>query len=65
MNGALSGKRGVILGAGLGVLAAKTAGPLTRKAGLVIKGALAKYVASHATDQVASTDQAAGGSPGP
>ena len=63
MNGAFSGMRGVIIGAGLGVLAAKKAGPLTKKAGVVIKGALAKYVASHATDQLPSTDQAAGGSP--
>jgi hypothetical protein len=55
--------RGVILGAGLGVLAAKKAGPLTKKANLLVKGALAKYVASHAADQVPSTDQAAGGSP--
>jgi hypothetical protein len=29
----------------------------------VFKGALLKYVASHATDQVPSTDQAAGGPP--
>jgi ABC-type lipoprotein release transport system permease subunit len=63
MNGALSGIRGVILGVGLGVLAAKKAGSLTKKADSLLKGALLKYVASHATDQVASTDQAARGSP--
>jgi hypothetical protein len=63
MNGALSGIRGVILGVGLGVLAAKKAGPLTKKADSLLKGALSKYVASHATDQVASTEQAAGGPP--
>ena len=62
MNGALSGIRGVIFGIGLGVLAAKKAGPLTKKADSLVKGALLKYVASHATDQVPSTDQAAGGS---
>ena len=56
MNGALSGMRGLILVVGLGVLAAK-------KADSLLTGALLKYVASHATDQVPSTDQAAGGSP--
>jgi hypothetical protein len=61
-NGTLSGMRGVIVGAGLGVLAAKKAGPL-------VKNAMLKYVTSHATgatDQVNvhSTDQAAAGSPG-
>jgi hypothetical protein len=54
--------RGVIIGAGLGVLAAKKVGPL-------VKSAMLKYVASRAkeaTDQVdaPSTDQAAAGSPG-
>ena len=63
MNGALSGTRGVILGVGLGVLAAKKAGPLAKKADAPFKGALLKYVASHATDQVPSTDHAAGGPP--
>jgi hypothetical protein len=63
MNGALSGMRGVILGVGLGVLAAKKAGPLVKKADSLLTGALLKYVASHATDQAPSTDQAAGGSP--
>ena len=52
--------RGVILGVGLGVLAAKKAGPLTRKADSLVKGALLKYLASHATDQVPSPDQAGG-----
>ena len=61
-RGALSGMRGVIVGAGLGVLAAKKVGPL-------VESAMLKYVASHAkeaTDQVdaPSTDQAAAGSPG-
>ena len=65
-RGALSGMRGVIVGVGLGVLAAKKAEPL-------VKGAMSKYVASQATkatdqatDQVdaPSTDQAAAGSPG-
>jgi hypothetical protein len=36
--------RGVIVGAGLGVLAAKKAGPL-------LEGAMMKYVTSHAADQ--------------
>ena len=49
--------RGVILGVGLGVLAAK-------KADSLVKGALLKYLASHATDQVPSPDQAGGGLPG-
>jgi hypothetical protein len=61
-NGALSGMRGVIIGAGLGVLAATKGVPL-------VKNAMLKYVTSHATgatDQVdvPSTDQAAAGSPG-
>ena len=70
-RGALSGMRGVIVGVGLGVLAAKKGGPL-------IKSAMLKYVATHAkeatdqvdvpsTDQAAdvpSTDQAAAGAPG-
>jgi hypothetical protein len=52
--------RGVIVGAGLGALAAKKGGPL-------IKNAMLKYLTSHAsgaTDQVnpPSTDQAAAGS---
>ena len=52
MNGALSGMRGVILGVGIGVLATKKAGPLAKKANSLVKGALLKYLASHATDQV-------------
>ena len=65
-RGALSGMRGVIVGVGLGVLAAKKGEPL-------VKGAMSKYVASQATkstdqatDQVdvPSTDQPASGSPG-
>ena len=63
----LSGMRGVVLGAGLGVLAAKTVPPLVQKARPLVRNAMLKYVASHATegatDQVPSTDQAAGGSP--
>jgi hypothetical protein len=49
-GGRLSGVRGVIVGAGLGVLAAKKAGPL-------IQDAMLKFVASHgagAADQAAS-----------
>lgn len=61
-NGALPRMRGVIIGAGLGALAATKGVPL-------VKNAMLKYVASHATgatDQVdvPSTDQAAAGSPG-
>ena len=63
MNRPLSGMRGVLLGLGLGVLAAKKAGPLTKKADSLLTGALSKYVASHATDEVPSTDQAAAGPP--
>ena len=63
----LSGMRGVLLGAGLGVLAAKKVPPLVQKAGPLVQNAMLKYVKSHATagatDQVPSTDQAAGGSP--
>ena len=64
-RGALSGMRGVIVGVGLGVLAAKKGEPL-------VKSAMSKYVASQATkstDQatdrvdVPSTDQPASGSP--
>ena len=38
MSEALSGMRGVILGVGLGVLAAKKAGPLAKKADTLFKG---------------------------
>lgn len=64
-RGALSGMRGVIVGVGLGVLAAKKGEPL-------VKSAMSKYVASQATkatdqatDQVnaPSTDQATAESP--
>ena len=59
--------RGVLLGAGLGVLAAKKVPPLVQKAGPLVQNAMLKYVKSHATagatDQVPATDQAAGGSP--
>ena len=60
-GGALSGMRGLIVGVGLGVLAAKKGAPL-------VESAMSKYVASQATkatDQAEpSTDQAAAGSPG-
>ena len=63
----LSGMRGVVLGAGLGVLAAKKVPPLVQKVRPLVRNAMSKYVASHATtgatDQVPSTDQVAGGSP--
>jgi hypothetical protein len=65
-NGTLSGMRGVLLGAGLGVLAAKKVPPLVQKVGPLVRNAMLKYVASHATgatDQVPSTDQAPAGSP--
>jgi hypothetical protein len=68
--------RGVLLGAGLGVLAAKKVPPLVQKVGPLVRNAGLKYVASHATgatdqvpkeatDQVPvpSTDQAPAGSP--
>jgi len=62
-RGAFSGMRGVIVGVGLGVLAAKKGEPL-------VKSAMSKYVASQATkatdqatDQVPSTDQATASSP--
>jgi hypothetical protein len=51
--GPLSGMRGVVLGAGLGALAAKKGGPLVQRAML-------KYLTSHATG---ATGQAAGGIP--
>jgi hypothetical protein len=74
-DGPLSGMRGVLLGAGLGVLAAKKVPPLLQKVGPLVQNAMLKYVASHATtgatdqvpegatDQVPSTDQAPTGSP--
>jgi hypothetical protein len=49
-----SGMRGVIVGVGIGVLAAKKAGPLTNKASRLMKGALLKFVESRATDPGAS-----------
>jgi hypothetical protein len=67
--------RGVLLGAGLGVLAAKKVPPLLEKVGPLVQNAMLKYVASHATagatdqvpqgatEQVPSTDQAPAGSP--
>jgi hypothetical protein len=57
--------RGVVLGAGLGVLAAKKGPALLQKVGPLVQSALLKYVTSHgsgATDQVPSTDQVAGAS---
>jgi hypothetical protein len=73
-DGPLSGMRGVLLGAGLGVLAAKQVPPLVQKVGPLVRNAMLKYVASHAagatgevakgaTEQVPSTDQAPTGSP--
>jgi hypothetical protein len=52
-RGPLSGMRGVVLGAGLGWLAAKKGGPLVQKA-------MIKYLTSHATG---ATGQVAGGAP--
>jgi hypothetical protein len=57
--------RGVLLGAGLGVLAAKKGPPLVQKVGPLVRNAMLKYVTSHATgatDQVPSADQAPAGS---
>jgi hypothetical protein len=73
-NGPLSGMRGVLLGAGLGVLAAKKVPVLVQRVGPLVQSAMLKYVASHATgatdqvqkgatDQVPPTDQAPAGSP--
>ena len=53
-RGLLSGMRGVVLGAGLGALAAKKGGPLVQKA-------MVRYLMSHG---VSATGQAAGGAPG-
>jgi hypothetical protein len=62
----LSGMRGVVLGAGLGVLAAKKVPPLVQQVRPRVQKAMLKYVVSHAatgaTDQVPSTDKVAGGS---
>jgi hypothetical protein len=65
-NGPLSGMRGVVIGAGLGVLAAKKVPPLLQKVGPAVQNAMLKYVMSHgagATGQVAqgATDQVAQG----
>jgi hypothetical protein len=73
-NGPLSGMRGVLLGAGLGVLAARKVPPVVERVGPLVQSAMLKYVASHATgatdqvpkgatDQVPPTDQAPAGSP--
>ena len=73
-NLAPSGIRGVLFGAGLGVLAAKKGPPLVQKVGTLVRNAMLKYVTSHATGatdqvpeavtgQVPSTDQAPAGSP--
>jgi len=63
----LSGMRGVVLGAGLGVLAAKKVPPLVQQVRPLVRNAMLKYVASHAetgaTDKSPSTGQVAGGSP--
>jgi hypothetical protein len=67
--------RGLVLGTGLGVLAAKKVPPLVQKLRPLVQNAMLKYVASHATagatdqvpqgatEQVPSTDQAPAGSP--
>ena len=56
----------MVLGAGLGVLAAKKVSPLVQQVRPRVQNAMLKYVVSHATtgatDQVPSTDQVAGGS---
>ena len=63
----LSGMRGVVLGAGLGVLAAKKVPPLVQQVRPLVQKAMLKYVLSHAatgaTGQAPSTGQVAGGSP--
>jgi hypothetical protein len=51
----LSGMRGVVLGAGLGVLAAKKVPPLVQQIRPRVEKAMLKYVASHATK--GATDQ--------
>jgi hypothetical protein len=55
----LSGMRGVVLGAGLGALAAKKGGPLVQKGGARVRQAMLKYLMSHGV-----TGQGAGGTPG-
>ena len=63
----LSGMRGVVLGAGLGVLASRKVPALIQKAQPRVQKAMLKYVVSHATtgatDQVPSNDQVAAASP--
>jgi hypothetical protein len=54
-RGALSGMRGVILGAGLGALVATKGPPIARKA-------MVNYLTSHAAS---APGQAAGGPPAP
>ena len=61
-KGPLSGMRGVVVGAGLGVLAAKKVPPLLQKVGPAVQNAMLKYLMSHgagAAGQVAqgATDQ--------
>jgi hypothetical protein len=41
--------RGVVLGAGLGALAAKKGPPLLQQVGPVVRNAMVKFVASRAT----------------
>ena len=48
-NGPLSGMRGVVLGAGLGALAAKKVPPLLEQVGPLVRNAMLKFVASRAT----------------
>jgi hypothetical protein len=47
----LSGTRGVVLGAGLGVLAAKKGPPLVQQARARVQKAMLKYVVSHAAKE--------------
>jgi hypothetical protein len=54
-GGALSGMRGVLLGAGLGALAAKKGGPLVQKGRARVQHAMLKYLLSRGvTGQAAS-----------
>jgi hypothetical protein len=60
-NGALSGMRGVVVGAGLGVLAVKKGGPLVQnKIAPRVRSAMLKYVISHATGPTGQAPSAGG-----
>ena len=58
-RGALSGMRGVVLGAGIGALAAKKGRPAVQKGGALVHQAMLRYLMSRGV-----TGQAAGGTPG-